>query len=302
MALRTIRKERWFNAGARALIRATNGQVKDRYRCPTCLSDFELDALRTGAITEEDVPPRALGGRPMLLTCRPCNNTAGRLLDSNADRREDQIRFIEGETLPGPLRIRARVGEAAIRANLHGSAASGYIIEGVPAANPPGAAEVFGAALESAGVSGLEVNLEFEQRWHQWGATLCWVRAAYLLAFAAFGYRYILERPEFDLLRQQLQSPGEKLMPETSVMTAVGSEAAQTLMLVEEPGDLNGALFVEVGRRKVLLPGLNADPAFFHRTHQALRAHGVRDGGMVRVQLAGKDVPWPSDGPKYALD
>jgi hypothetical protein len=38
--------------------------------------------VKTGELTLEHVPPEAVGGRGILLTCKSCNNTAGHTVDA----------------------------------------------------------------------------------------------------------------------------------------------------------------------------------------------------------------------------
>ena len=52
--------------------------------CPVCLNPFSVDDLDTtkeNHLTLEDVPPKSLGGKPTILTCKVCNNTAGQQID-----------------------------------------------------------------------------------------------------------------------------------------------------------------------------------------------------------------------------
>ena len=53
-------------------------------RCPICLSDFDrLDVMAGTEVTLEHAPPKSLGGVPICLTCRPCNNKAS-FIDQHA--------------------------------------------------------------------------------------------------------------------------------------------------------------------------------------------------------------------------
>ena len=54
-------------------------------RCPICLERFtEAEALDGRTVTLEHVPPKALGGKPMCLTCTSCNVGAGHGVDQAA--------------------------------------------------------------------------------------------------------------------------------------------------------------------------------------------------------------------------
>ena len=54
-------------------------------RCPICLRPFtQAEALEGRTVTVEHVPPKALGGTPMCLTCKDCNAGAGHGVDQAA--------------------------------------------------------------------------------------------------------------------------------------------------------------------------------------------------------------------------
>ncbi len=60
------------------------------YLCPLCFELFMKFDLKDDApnpLTLEDVPPKSLGGKPRLLTCRKCNSRSGHILDNNLLKR-----------------------------------------------------------------------------------------------------------------------------------------------------------------------------------------------------------------------
>ena len=89
-------RRRWFDLGARAvrpyLTIAPGVDPPPLYLCPECMQLFDEDSVTNPKcpdgerLTVEDVPSMKLGGAPMLLTCKPCNSTAGTRLDSQAIR------------------------------------------------------------------------------------------------------------------------------------------------------------------------------------------------------------------------
>lgn len=54
------------------------------YACPCCLTVYDHASVDIGNLTIEHVPPEGVGGRGLPLTCKECNNSAGREFDSHA--------------------------------------------------------------------------------------------------------------------------------------------------------------------------------------------------------------------------
>lgn len=54
--------------------------------CPLCFDVFfekDLDIKLKNHLTLEDIPPKSLGGKPLALTCKVCNNKSGHELDAH---------------------------------------------------------------------------------------------------------------------------------------------------------------------------------------------------------------------------
>ena len=54
------------------------------YLCPLCVHGFMeimLDQRKHNPLTLEDLPPKSVGGKAKILTCKKCNNTSGSKLD-----------------------------------------------------------------------------------------------------------------------------------------------------------------------------------------------------------------------------
>ena len=85
-------------------------------RCPICLRSFTRDAAEKGqTVTLEHVPPETLGGSVKCLTCKPCNNSAGRKLDRAAERMNRAI-----------MDLKAGLGRKVV-VNACGSQETGYL-------------------------------------------------------------------------------------------------------------------------------------------------------------------------------
>src|SRR5262249_35169863 len=119
-----------------------------------------------------------------------------------------------------------------------------------------------------------------------------WLRAAYLVAFAALGYRYIL-RTELEPVRAQLRDPDAEHTPRAVMFDPQRSPNRREMWLVERPKTLR-CIFVAMGRWGVLVPGLGIDPTFY----EGLAARKV---WPPRSTFTGTRVLWPTE-PRLDLD
>src|SRR5262249_35916570 len=92
----------WFDQGYEAFSlsfpeTADKLAYRPFYVCPLCLFARSENALESGWLSREDVPPKRLGGRKIVLTCRKqCNNRAGHDIDWHARREADVIAMAPG--------------------------------------------------------------------------------------------------------------------------------------------------------------------------------------------------------------
>lgn len=66
----------------------------ETYMCPICMKFFsreDLNQQSANPLTLEDVPFKSLGGSPVILTCRKCNNFCGQNIDYHLVERMRQL-------------------------------------------------------------------------------------------------------------------------------------------------------------------------------------------------------------------
>lgn len=63
------------------------------YLCPICGKGYLEESAVLGELTLEDVPPRSIGGKGLLLTCKECNSSAGHKIDYHIKSHLDLHRF-----------------------------------------------------------------------------------------------------------------------------------------------------------------------------------------------------------------
>jgi hypothetical protein len=305
-------KERWFRNGVHA-VRCTVANIdeitggQDVYFCPLCLEGHTDAAIDDGRLTLEHAPPANVGGHFMALTCKDCNSTAGHALDVHMQRHEDHIAFVSGKETRTIRATSIHEGNE-VRGNLRRAADGSISFEHVAAANNPANIECTAAILDrwvTEGADGRTFQLRFDELLSPQRAALGWTRAAYVVAFAFFGYRYILQ-PVFDRLREQIARPLDEVLARLPITSELsGDPARRHLALVERPVALRSVV-VGMGRHTVFLPPAGAAGSDFFDTLEARVAqlpdqHVVRREPVPRLRLTGKEIPWPT-GPVYVLD
>jgi hypothetical protein len=248
------------------------------------------------------VPPRWAGGRPLLLTCKPCNDRAGSELDGQAAHREAQHDFLANRAPDRALPAEFTVGDVTTRGDVR-RVGDALLLSVVPDVNNPRDLEARTRTLDAwaAGeASDGRMGFRLTERVSVVKARLSWVRAAYLAAFAALGYRYA-SQSLLDPVRAQLADPAADLLPPLGLYDPDAPPDQRRLFLVQQPHELR-SLAVVLGRYTVLLPGLE-DLQPVEDLAAALGRVPVLPGspGRRALQWAGKEVPWPAK-PVYALD
>lgn len=265
------RRLAWFVAGRAALyntVRFEDGDSDPRcqmYACPECGLMLPVEALDTGELTDEHVPPQALDGKRLVLTCRSCNNRVGTRLDAEAVKERDTAALLRGDGgphpisfgpgLPGTLRTTPDVYWLSINRALcnpvrfdeftsslgltHRRHQSGW----APSTDPL--------------TFGFTVPVRHDDR----RAALSFVRAAYLTAFAAFGYRLIYS-PAYRTLRRQLRDhDAEVLRPLPVGVTPTNRWGIYGCF----DSTLGFSHVFQFGNRWVALPASGADEGWWQR-------------------------------------
>ncbi len=281
---RSQRKKRaWFALGVTALQRALPG-VPHVYACPLCVQRFSsLDAL-----SFEDVPPKSIGGKPLVLTCRQCNSVSGHALDAYVKADRDLQKILSGDK---ETRVRLTRDGQTITASAR-FAPGKLEFHGLPKHSNPRSHSRFLEHMERCAKSGSDdwgFEVQFAIRSDPQKAAIAWLRIGYLYAFAALGYHFIL-RPELERVREQIRTPMKNLLPNL-VKVVPKPLGPDGIAFVDSPCSLTSIL-VQMGGVLVFLPGLRQASDFFER---------IAAFPVGRVTLAGSHLPLPRR-PMFALD
>lgn len=203
------KKRAWFDLGATAYGRVCPSKYPvPTYVCPICRDPFMIEALDDGRLFVEHVPPQSVGGRELILTCIPCNNTAGTKLDAAAKTKED-VRLAMMGKAPRPHRIKAMIGDITVNGHLHakdGSYSLSYSLSVPQKINKPTTRE----ALRQLARKDATLTVEHEP-YAELGARISWLRSGYLALVAMQGYRVVLD-PAMDIVRTQILEYDERRM------------------------------------------------------------------------------------------
>jgi hypothetical protein len=227
-----------FDHGVEGLSRA-KGTRAAGYMCPLCLVLFEDPS----DLTQEHAPPKRLGGTVVALTCKSCNNNAGAVIDVQVKAQEDYLDFLDGR-MEGMRDARLEVEGVSVRAEA-GLTSDGLTF--VPSANrnDPETFEQHNQAWDGLRPAGGSVKFSVVFNYRRSVVAAGWLRSAYLVAFAALGYSYILDS-RLNIVRQQIKNAKNEILKEVYTHISGADPCARLMIRVEDPPELV-ALAVEMG-------------------------------------------------------
>jgi hypothetical protein len=138
-------------------------------------------------------------------------------------------------------------------------------------------------------------NLPLTLKWDQEKrrrADVAWLKSAYMVAFATWGYMYAFA-PALQIVRRQLDRYDDEIVPHFKLTKVTASRKARAVMYVRQPRELEGVA-VWMGQHMVLLPPDGRDTTFYERIAPII-------GGAGNVDLRGDEYFWPTE-PMHTLD
>jgi HNH endonuclease len=295
----------WFHTGARTLralarergIEDAFPSDEDWYLCPACLDGFTVEEFDTEQLSVEHVPPKALGGKELVLTCKRCNNDAGRHFDTEARKQQRLRQFLSGDSQQSET-VTFTVGDIATGVEMHVAGQAGMFLVGVPEINNPADLDRMDEHMRMLSETrSTDFRFTFTPRLRYFPdrARVSWIRTAYLAAFALFGWKYILQ-PALQPIREQLLYPSTITLPLLSMYDPDGDPGRHEIWVVKQPTE-HRSLLVIAGQQGVFLPVPN-DP---RSLEELARGLGARADERVHYAFTGDMFPWPSR-PEHLLD
>ena len=184
-------------------------RMADAYICPLCQHVY---AIAHEALTLEHVPPESVGGKPILVTCKACNNSQGADLDVYLmNELEISHNLSHLDTIPQKSRIAFNGIE--INAQTTFSKSEGFKFMISPDNNNPVEFEGFMKEARNA-KEGYEIKLTANitnRKRNTDLANIALLKSAYLMAFQELGYMYVLN-PCTNKVREQILNPKQRII------------------------------------------------------------------------------------------
>lgn len=171
------------------------------YICPLC-----LDIVRNPRkLSREHVPPRAIGGKVLCLLCKTCNSGAGHSVDAAMAERIAAKKVLRQGTTNKFVDL--NLPDLSVKSELFVTGNHGEFTVSKKHNNPKNFKE-FHNRIRNPDL-GSKIEVVYPHQFNEHYVMVGYLKAAYLYAFAKFGYGYIL-RECMDLVRSQIQMPSKK--------------------------------------------------------------------------------------------
>lgn len=216
--------------------------------CPLCMRVFTRDALNQESelpLTLEDVPPKELGGKPKILMCKKCNNTAGHSLDVKLMEYLKVKPFNQAEAGASVTRKKTTVkaGDIEVQgtATFTRDSANRFSFEMHLDERKDGHRKSRLEQINKAQEIQIIYNPNHTPPQHLVHTAL--LKIAYELMFAKFGHIFILNR-NYDHVRAQILNPGENRLPHKGVVRSFSTLFNPGFYLIKQPLSIKGVLVV----------------------------------------------------------
>jgi len=181
------------------------------YICPICLDQFSetaLDQALENPLSLEDAPPKSLGGKAKILTCKKCNNTCGYEIDKYLTERMQELdhhKFLTKTEFTAKFEINGNTIQGKISIDENGTMTAYHMVKNN---NPINLKDYIKNAKKDT-----LINLVIDKKQvNSINLQIALLKTGYLLTFEKYGYSLILDN-SYDRIREQLRNPLEIIYP-----------------------------------------------------------------------------------------
>jgi hypothetical protein len=235
---------------------------EEGYICPLCLNLFNrnsLNELSDNPLTFDHNPPKSLGGKNGILTCKQCNSTSGHKLDYHLLTRLEEIDF-HNFTPNSKARTIVSSDEFKITSDITIDDRGTLKINiDRKNSNPIHADKFFenrsytykaydpfleGHDFFEAGLS-WQMNFEMQmpEKSNERFADIALLKIAYLYAFQKFGHGFLIN-PSLYKIREQILNPEKDILPKVFWIKYDFPKNAVGLNIISKPEELKCFLIV----------------------------------------------------------
>ena len=187
------------------------------YLCPICGKGYFEESAFNGELTLEDVPPRNMGGKGLLLTCEKCNSKAGYKIDYHIKSQlelQDLATTLMGKTGGEKTSGKILINDEKFPVNIQRK--DKHIeIKLIKKANDPtkvNELKAFMAKLSAnGGWDGLEFKINKTVKLDHRLLKIAFLKSAFLLVTAMLGYKYAFDK-RLAVVREQILNPTKDLL------------------------------------------------------------------------------------------
>ena len=225
--------------------------------CPLCTEHY--DEIKYEQLTLEHNPPKSLGGKDNILTCKNCNNSSGSKIDSEillALNEIDLMGFKPNASLKTWLYNKS-TGENGVNAIVNLDSEGKFIVNISPANNPI-VKDAFlnsfeyeynsGLPLisnfETAGIS-KKLSFEFKKpnKRDERLASIGLLKIAYLIGFEKLGHAFLFGK-YMELIRSQIKQPEKEIINKPFWIHNNYSDDLLGVNIITKPKELKSFLIV----------------------------------------------------------
>jgi hypothetical protein len=248
-------KKQYFEKGAAALRRITSID-QDCYCCPLCQRLFIFQAIDEGVLTLEHAPPEKVGGRPLALTCKECNSISGYSIDAAVVNREkmlDAAKAITGQNPNYEGRASLEMGGESINVKLIVNGGSVSILPPQKINNPK-KLEMYKAYLmnlhDKGKWDGEKFTITPRASYHIKYSKIGDLKSAFIICFALFGYKYVLNN-KLSPVREQILNYKSDIIDRFWIASDQKIEKKDFICLLDSPVS---AIAVRIDKSTIILP------------------------------------------------
>lgn len=239
-----------------------NPDFEEGYVCPLCFNLFTKNSLNedySNPLTFDHNPPKSLGGKEGVLTCKDCNSKTGHKIDNHLFMLMEELDFLDSipnskvrtvlENDNNKVTADMAIDEkGAIKINIDRKNSNPIHIDNF-LANRSYTYKVYDPFLEGHDLfeSGLSWKLNFKMKLliksNERLAGIALLKIAYLYAFEKFGHGFLINSGLYKV-REQILNPDKEILPDVFWIKYDFPENAIGLNIISEPKELQCFLII----------------------------------------------------------